>query len=214
MPQSHVGWRAPSQAMAGNHHRHPPRGDGELGSATNTRQTPQAGGKSLMEERAKRRRPRGASQAGGQQPALTHLLVPTLGFWGMSMVFSTESCFTARPRSAMAQLSFLFTRMFLDFRSRCAIAGLPVDRESTVGFGNDGTNCSIASEEARRGLVRRVTMPCKTHQILLHTMESSVKRHQSKRKILEGISFPAFREYNTRSETVTSPSERVWKTLR
>lgn len=57
---------------------------------------------------------------------LTHLLVPTRGFWGMSMVFSTESCFTASPRSAMAQVSFLFTRMFLDFRSRCAIAGFPV----------------------------------------------------------------------------------------
>lgn len=47
----------------------------------------------------------------------THLLVPTRGFCGMSMVLSTESCFTASPRSAMAQLSFLFTRMFLDFRS-------------------------------------------------------------------------------------------------
>lgn len=73
-----------------------------------------------MEERAERAEsshPHGASWAGGWQPTLTHLLVPTRGFWGMSMVFSTESCFTARPRSAMAQLSFLFTRMFLDFRS-------------------------------------------------------------------------------------------------
>lgn len=82
-----------------------------------------------MEGRAERSRSHGASRAGGGQLALTHLLVPTLGFWGMSMVLSTESCFTARPRSAMAQLSFLFTRMFLDFRSRCAIAGLPVCRK-------------------------------------------------------------------------------------
>lgn len=86
-------------------------------------------GKSPTEERAERSCLHGASRAGCRQPALTHLLVPTLGFWGMSMVFSTESCFTARPRSAMAQLSFLFTRMFLDFRSRCAMAGLPVHRK-------------------------------------------------------------------------------------
>lgn len=64
--------------------------------------------------------------------ACPHLLVPTRGFCGMSMVLSTESCFTASPRSAMAQLSFLFTRMFLDFRSLCAIAGLPAHNKELL----------------------------------------------------------------------------------
>lgn len=75
---------------------------------------------------------RAGSLRGARCAACPHLLVPTRGFCGMSMVLSTESCFTASPRSAMAQLSFLFTRMFLDFRSLCAIAGLPAHRKELL----------------------------------------------------------------------------------
>lgn len=44
----------------------------------------------------------------------------------MSIVFNRESCFTASPKSAIAQLSFLLTRIFLDFKSLCEIAGFPL----------------------------------------------------------------------------------------
>lgn len=47
----------------------------------------------------------------------SHLLVPTLWFDGMSMVFVAELCFTAKPKSAMTAVPFFFTRIFLDFRS-------------------------------------------------------------------------------------------------
>jgi len=32
---------------------------------------------------------------------------------------------TARPKSPMAQVPLDFTKIFFDFRSRCAMAGLP-----------------------------------------------------------------------------------------
>lgn len=47
----------------------------------------------------------------------SYLLVPTLWFGAMSMVSVAESWRTARPRSAIQQVPFFFTRMFLDFRS-------------------------------------------------------------------------------------------------
>lgn len=51
--------------------------------------------------------------------------MPTRWLGAMSMVSVTESCRTASPRSAMAHMPFFFTRIFLDFRSLCAIPGLP-----------------------------------------------------------------------------------------
>lgn len=56
-----------------------------------------------------------------------YLLVPTLWFGAMSMVSVAESWRTARPRSAMQQVPFFFTRMFFDLRSLWAIAGFPGD---------------------------------------------------------------------------------------
>ena len=53
-----------------------------------------------------------------------YLLVPTLLLNGMS-TSSWSVSFTQRPRSAMTQVRSFFTRMFRDFRSRWAIAGLP-----------------------------------------------------------------------------------------
>lgn len=55
----------------------------------------------------------------------SNLLVPTLWLDGMSMVFVLESCFTAKPKSAMTAVPFFFTRTFLDFRSLWAMAGFP-----------------------------------------------------------------------------------------
>lgn len=51
--------------------------------------------------------------------------VPTRWFDGMSTVSVLMSCRTANPRSPIAQVRFDFTRIFFDFKSRCAIAGLP-----------------------------------------------------------------------------------------
>lgn len=55
-----------------------------------------------------------------------YLLVPTLWLGAMSIVSVMDSCRTASPRSAMAQVPFFFTKMFLDLRSRCAMPGFPV----------------------------------------------------------------------------------------
>lgn len=57
-----------------------------------------------------------------------NLLVPTLWLGAMSMVSEAESWRTANPRSAMAQLQFFFTRMFLDFRSLWAMPGFPGEK--------------------------------------------------------------------------------------
>lgn len=64
--------------------------------------------------------------------ARSYLLVPTLWFGAMSMVSVAESWRTARPRSAIQQVPFFFTRMFFDFRSLWAIAGFPGDRASYI----------------------------------------------------------------------------------
>lgn len=61
-----------------------------------------------------------------------YLLVPTLWFGAMSMVSVAESWRTARPRSAMQQVPFFFTRMFFDFKSLWAIAGFPGGRTSYI----------------------------------------------------------------------------------
>lgn len=58
-----------------------------------------------------------AQRADAGERASADLLVPTLWLGAMSMVSEAESWRTARPRSAMAQVQFFFTRMFLDFRS-------------------------------------------------------------------------------------------------
>lgn len=57
--------------------------------------------------------------------SLYYLLVPTRWLGAISMVSVAESWRTAKPRSAMQQVPFFFTKMFLDFRSLWAIAGLP-----------------------------------------------------------------------------------------
>ena len=48
------------------------------------------------------------------------------------MLSVTESCFTHNPRSAMAQLKSFFTKMFLDFKSRWAMPGLPARQRQNV----------------------------------------------------------------------------------
>lgn len=54
-----------------------------------------------------------------------YLLVPTLWLGAMSIVSVTDSWRTARPKSAIAQVPFFFTRMFFDLRSLCAMPGFP-----------------------------------------------------------------------------------------
>lgn len=54
-------------------------------------------------------------------------LVPTRCVDGMSTASFLTSWRTARPRSPIAQLKFDLTKIFFDFRSRWAIAGLPVE---------------------------------------------------------------------------------------
>ena len=61
-----------------------------------------------------------------------YLFVPTRWFSGMSTVSVAASKRTARPRSPMAQLPLAFTKMFFDFRSRWAMAGLPVNEQQTI----------------------------------------------------------------------------------
>lgn len=73
--------------------------------------------------------PRDVHVTRGVCPAASYLLVPTLWFGAMSMVSVAESWRTARPKSAMQQVPFFFTRMFFDFRSLCAIAGLPGEKQ-------------------------------------------------------------------------------------
>lgn len=63
-----------------------------------------------------------------------YLLVPTLWLGAMSMVSVVDSWRTASPRSAMAQVLFFFTRMFLDLRSRWAIPGLPRGRQRELDY--------------------------------------------------------------------------------
>lgn len=62
----------------------------------------------------------------------TNLLVPTLWLGAMSMVSVAESCRTAKPRSAMAQVQFFFTRMFLDLRSLWAMPGFPISKDDPM----------------------------------------------------------------------------------
>lgn len=54
-----------------------------------------------------------------------YLLVPTLWFNGISTVSIDVSYRTARPKSPIAHVPLDFTNIFLDLRSRCAMAGLP-----------------------------------------------------------------------------------------
>lgn len=58
-------------------------------------------------------------------------LVPTLLLGTISTVSVAESYLTARPRSAMAQVPFDLTRIFLLFKSLCAMAGFP-ERKKTI----------------------------------------------------------------------------------
>lgn len=67
----------------------------------------------------------------------SYLLVPTLWFGAMSMVSVAESWRTARPRSAIQQVPFFFTRMFFDFRSLWAMAGFPGEGLSRVRSNSD-----------------------------------------------------------------------------
>lgn len=46
-----------------------------------------------------------------------YLFVPTLWFGAISIVSVAESCLTASPKSAMQQVPFFFTKIFLDFKS-------------------------------------------------------------------------------------------------
>lgn len=46
-----------------------------------------------------------------------YLFVPTLWFGAISIVSVAESCLTANPKSAMQQVPFFFTKIFLDFKS-------------------------------------------------------------------------------------------------
>lgn len=71
-----------------------------------------------------------------QTSGLMYRFVPTRWFDGMSTVSVFMSCRTANPKSPIAQVRFDFTRIFFDFRSRCAIAGLP-EIEKNVHYLSD-----------------------------------------------------------------------------
>lgn len=104
----------------------------------------------------------------------------------MSMVLSTESCFTASPRSAMAHVSFLFTRMFLDFRSRWAMAGFPVTaRETIPNFDSSSLGFDTRSKNVKTVLFTFVTIPYRDTEAFFEPSKALLNVVNFKRK-LEG----------------------------